>query len=136
MDAFLKDNLMWLGLAAFSGGLFLWQTWRAHGSGSVSPLQATLLINREDALVLDVREPAEYAGGHIPHSRHIPLAQLEQRLPELEKFKGRPVIVGCASGNRSAAACSRLRRAGFERVYNLSGGIAAWDQAGLPITKK
>jgi len=134
---FLKDNLMWAGLAAFSGGMLLWQTWQARGAGAgVSPMQATLMINREDAVVVDVREPAEYVGGHIPNSRHIPLSQLDKRLPELDKFKARSLIVSCASGNRSSSACAKLRRAGFEKVYNLSGGISSWDQAGLPITKK
>ncbi len=134
---FIKDNLMWVGLAAFSGGMFLWQTWQARGGGhGVSPTQATLMINREDAVVIDVREPAEYAGGHIPNARHIPLSQLDKRLPELEKFRQRPLIVNCASGNRSSSACGRLRRAGFERVFNLTGGIAAWNEAGLPVTKK
>ena len=128
---FIKDNLPWFGLAVFSGGMLLWQTWQARGGGAgVSPMQATLMINREDAVVVDVRESAEFVGGHIP------LPQLDQRLPELEKFKGRSIIVNCASGNRSSSACGRLRRAGFEKVFNLSGGIAAWDQAGLPITKK
>ncbi|MBL8503263.1 MAG: rhodanese-like domain-containing protein [Rhodocyclaceae bacterium] len=132
---FLKDNLMWVGLAAFSGGMFLWQTWQARGA-AVSPMQATMMINREEAVVVDVREPAEYAGGHIPNARHIPLSQFDKRLPELDKYKGRAVIVSCASGNRSSSACNRLRRAGFEKVFNLSGGVSAWDQAGLPITKK
>lgn len=134
---FVKDNLAWFGLAVFSGGMLLWQSWQARAGGAgVSPLQATLMINREDAVVLDVREAAEYGGGHIPNSRHIPLSQLDKRLPELEKFKGRAIIVSCTRGNRSAAACGRLRRAGFEKVFNLNGGLAAWDEAGLPVTKK
>ncbi len=134
---FIQNNLPWVGLAVFSGGMLLWQTWQARGAGAgISPMQATLMINREDAIVVDVREPAEYAGGHIPNSRHIPLSQIGKRLPELEKFKGRAVIVNCASGNRSSSACIALRQAGFDKVYNLSGGISAWDQAGLPITKK
>ena len=137
MEDFIKDNLPWVGLAAFSGGMLLWQTWQARGGGAgVSPMQATLMINREDAVVVDVREPAEYGGGHIPNSRHIPLSQLVKRLPELEKFKERTIIINCASGNRSASACGALRRAGFAKVFNLSGGISAWAQAGLPITKK
>jgi rhodanese-related sulfurtransferase len=137
LEAFIKDNLPWVGLAVFSGGMLLWQTWQARGAGAgVSPMQATLMINREDAVVVDVREAAEYGGGHIPNSRHIPLSQFDKRLPELEKFKARAIIVNCASGNRSSSACGVLRRAGFDKVFNLSGGISAWDQAGLPITKK
>ncbi len=137
MEAFIKDNLPWVGLAVFSGGMLLWQTWQAFkGGAGVSPMQATLMINREDAVMVDVREAAEYGGGHIPNSRHIPFSQFDKRLPELEKFKARTIIVNCASGHRSASACGTLRKAGFAKVFNLSGGISAWDQAGLPITKK
>lgn len=134
---FIKDNLTWFGLAVVSGGMLLWQTWQARAGGaSVSPMQATLMINREDAVMVDVREAAEYNGGHIPNSRHIPLSQLGKRLHELEKFKQTALIVNCASGGRSSSACSVLRKAGFAKVFNLSGGVSAWDQAGLPITKK
>jgi len=134
---FLKDNLIWVGVAVASGGMFLWQTWQARGTGKgLSPMQATLMINREDAVVVDVREQAEYANGHIPDSRHIPLSQLDKRLSELDKLKERPLIVSCASGNRSTSACGALRRAGFAKVFNLAGGMSAWDQAGLPVAKK
>ncbi|MDO8930898.1 MAG: rhodanese-like domain-containing protein, partial [Rhodocyclaceae bacterium] len=64
------------------------------------------------------------------------LAQLDKRLSEIDKFKERPVIVCCASGNRSSSACGTLRKAGFQRVYNLAGGIGAWTDAGLPVTTK
>ena len=132
---FVQNNLMWIGLAAVSGTMLLWQLFSGGGAG-VSPMQATLMINREDAVVLDVREIAEFAQGHIPNSRHIPLAALEKRLSELEKFKERAIIVNCASGNRSGSACGTLRKHGFAKVFNLAGGISAWDQAGLPVTKK
>lgn len=134
---FVQNNLIWIGIAFASGAMLLYPIIMGRTSGpGVSPVQATLLINREDAIVLDVREAAEFAQGHIPNSRHIPLAQLDKRLTELEKFKGRTIIVNCASGNRSGAACAALRKRGFEKVFNLAGGIGAWDQAGLPVTKK
>ena len=98
--------------------------------------EATLLINREDAVVLDVRETSEWSAGHIPNARHIALGQLDKHLSELEKFKSRPVIICCASGNRSSSACGTLKRAGFERVFNLSGGLGAWTGAGLQVTTK
>ncbi|MBI3140331.1 MAG: rhodanese-like domain-containing protein [Rhodocyclales bacterium] len=134
---FVQNNLIWIGIAFVSGAMLLFPlvTGRAGGPG-VSPMQATLLINREDAIVLDVREAAEFAQGHIPNSRHIPLAQLDKRLVELEKFKDKSIIVNCASGSRSSSACGRLRKRGFTKVFNLAGGISAWDQAGLPVTKK
>lgn len=134
---FIQNNFMWIIVAFVSGGMLLWPLVRGRAGGpGVGPTQATLMINREDAVVLDVREPSEWAQGHIVNARHIPAGQLEKRLTELEKFKDKAVIVCCASGNRSASASGTLRKAGFTKVYNLAGGIAAWDQAGLPTTKK
>jgi rhodanese-related sulfurtransferase len=137
MLEFLQQNVMWVGLAVGSGGMLLWTSLRSGGGSSgVSPLEATLLINREDAIVVDVREPDEYAAGHLPNSRHIPTGAVEKRLAELEKHKTKPLIVVCRSGNRSGAACNALRKGGFEKVYNLAGGLLAWEQAGLPVTRK
>jgi rhodanese-related sulfurtransferase len=134
---FLQDNAMWLALAAASGGMLLWPMIRGGAGGpAVSPMEATMLINREDAIVVDVREPQEYAGGHLPNARHIPVGDIDKRLRELEKFKNKPVIVVCRSGARSGSACGALRKGGFERVYNLTGGMGAWEQAGMPVTKK
>jgi rhodanese-related sulfurtransferase len=134
---FVQQNIMWVAIAAISGGMLLWQTLRSGSGGAkVSPLQATLMINREDAVVVDVREPNEFAAGHVPNARHIPAGAVDKRLAELDRYKDKPVIVVCQSGNRSSAACSALRKSGFEKVYNLAGGIAAWEQAGMPVTKK
>ena len=134
---FIQSNIMWVALAAISGGMLLWQlVTGGMGGASVSPQQATLLLNREEAIVIDVREPAEWSAGHIANARHIVLNQIEKRLSEIEKFKSRPVIVCCASGNRSATACGMLRKAGFEKVFNLAGGINAWNEASLPVTTK
>ncbi|HUW35693.1 MAG TPA: rhodanese-like domain-containing protein [Rhodocyclaceae bacterium] len=134
---FAQNNLIYVVLAAASGAMLLWQTvMGAGGADGVTPLQATLLMNREDALVVDVREATEWSAGHIPNSRHIPLSQLSKRIGEIEKFKTRDVIVNCQSGNRSASACGALKKLGFEKVHNLAGGISAWREAGLPITSK
>lgn len=132
---FVQQNIMWVIAAAVSGAMLVASFVRGGGKG-VSVSEATLLINREDAVVLDVRETHEWSAGHIPNARHVALGQLQKHLSELEKFKGKPVIVCCASGNRSSAACGTLKRAGFERVFNLSGGIGAWTSAGLPVTTK
>jgi rhodanese-related sulfurtransferase len=93
-------------------------------------------MNREDALVLDVRETGEWSSGHIQGARHIALAQLEKRISELDKFKDRPIIIYCASGNRSSSACGQLKKGGFEKVFSLDGGISAWLSANLPVTTK
>lgn len=132
---FVQQNLTWVMLAIASGGMLIFQTLRGSGSG-ISVADATLKLNREDALVIDVRETNEWDRGHIASSRHIALGQLDKRLSEIEKFKARPVIVVCASGSRSSSACGALKRAGFEQVFNLSGGIGAWTEAGLPVTTK
>ncbi len=134
---FAQNNLLYVVLAGASGAMLLWQTvMGAGGADGVTPLQATLLMNREDALVIDVREEHEWSAGHIPNSRHIPLSQLPKRIGELEKFKTRDLIVNCQSGNRSSSACGSLKKQGFEKVHNLAGGIAAWREAGLPISSK
>lgn len=107
-----------------------------RGFSSVSTTESTQLINREDAVIVDVRENNEYSKGHIVNSVHIPLASFKQRITELEKYKDKPIIVACRSGHRSAQACSDLKKAGFENIHNLSGGIMAWETANLPLTKR
>ncbi len=134
---FAQDNVLLIAVAAASGGMLLWPLVRGGAGGAgIGTLEATQMINREDALLLDVREPEEFAQGHIVNARNLPLAQLESRLREIEKAKHKPVIVHCASGNRASNAASALRAKGFEKVYTLSGGIDAWRQAGLPLEKK
>lgn len=133
---FIQQNLMWVGLAAVSGGMLLWQMATGQGRNNISVNEATLLINRQDALVVDVRETAEWSSGHIPNARHVALGHLGKHVSEIEKFKDKPVIVVCATGNRSGSACSVLKKAGFQQVFNLAGGVHAWSDAGLPMTRK
>jgi rhodanese-related sulfurtransferase len=121
--------------AVISGAMLLASLAR-RATGEVNPTEATLLINREDALVIDVREPGEYASGFIAGSRNIPLGKLAERLSELEADKSRKVVVACAAGSRSAQAAKTLTQAGFSDVRNLAGGISAWQQAGLPLSRK
>jgi rhodanese-related sulfurtransferase len=133
---FLQDNWMLVALAVVSGAMLAWNFIGGSLSGvdQADTLKATRLYN-DDALILDVREDKEYAAGHIPKARHIPLGQLAGRLKELDKFKDKPVLVTCRSGHRSARACSMLKKAGFATVYNQQGGIVAWERANLPVTK-
>jgi rhodanese-related sulfurtransferase len=109
---------------------------RLQGIRSVGPAEATLLINHQDAVVIDVREPNELKEGMILNAVHVPLGQLKDSLARLEKFRERPVIVGCRSGSRSHAAAATLAKAGFPQVYNLQGGVMAWQNANLPLVKK
>jgi rhodanese-related sulfurtransferase len=82
-----------------------------------------------------VREESEYADGHVLNSKHIPLGKLKQRIGELEKYRERPVVVICRSGQRSASACILLGKQGFAQAYNMNGGILAWKKASLPLEK-
>lgn len=106
-----------------------------RGIKSVSPSEAIQLMNHENAVVIDVREPGEFGGGHVINSVHIPLGGLDKRIGELEKHKTTPIVVTCRSGHRSMGACGTLRKHGFESVYNLKGGIMAWQAASLPLRK-
>ena len=133
---FIQNNLLLFVVAFVSGAMLLWPLVRRTSGGPwVNPAQATHLINREDALMVDVREPGEYGTGHILGAKNVPLARLEDGGSDLGKRKDRPLIVYCDTGNRSAKAISALKKHGFARVMNLSGGLGAWQQAGLPVEK-
>ncbi|MDP1538300.1 MAG: rhodanese-like domain-containing protein [Burkholderiales bacterium] len=131
-------NMMLFGGAMATGVMLLWPlVMRPFRAGrEVSTVEAVQLINRKDALVIDVRDTGEYEAGHIAGARHIPEKQLAERLKDLEKFKGRPLIVACRTGMRSGVAVQVLRRNGFNEAVNLTGGIAAWQQAGMPLEKR
>jgi len=133
---FVSENILLIAVAFVSGGMLIWPAVRRGTAGpSISTLQATLLINQQNAVVLDVRDATEYKSGHVLNARSIPLGELEARAAELEKHKAKPVIVVCDTGNRSGKAAAALRRQGFKEVFTLSGGIGAWRQAGLPLEK-
>jgi rhodanese-related sulfurtransferase len=133
---FFAENVILISIAFVSGAMLLWPLVRqGPGGASVTTLEATQLINRQDGLVLDVRTVEEFQKGHILNARNIPLSQLDIRLADLEKYKEKPIIIACETGNRSGSAAAVLRKRGFVQVYNLSGGIGAWQQAGLPVEK-
>ena len=134
-----KDhNGLLLATAVISGAMLLWPfVRRSTGGPWVTIAQATHLINREDAVMLDVRESGEYDAGHILGARNVPLARLERNETggELAKRKDKPLIVYDDGGERVAKAAAALRKQGFGRVVNLTGGLGAWKQAGLPVEK-
>ncbi len=137
LPEFIANHLLlvlaWVGTLAF----LLWHLFAedAQGSQRLAPLEAVQKINHDSALVLDVRELSEYENGHILDSLHIPLGSLSNNLKRLEKHREQAVIISCASGSRSAQACHTLRKNGFTQVYNLRGGIIAWQNANLPLTR-
>ncbi|ADE10386.1 rhodanese-like domain-containing protein [Sideroxydans lithotrophicus] len=94
-----------------------------------------LSMEKQGALLLDVREPEEYKAVHAPNAKLIPLGQLGSRLPEIAAYKDKPIVVMCRSGRRSAMAVSQLRDAGYTQVSNVKGGIQAWEHDGLEVVK-
>jgi len=130
-------NMLLLGLAVSSGAMLLWPLISRpfRMTHEIGAFEAVQLINRRDALVLDVRDTGDYATGHITNARHIPEAQLAGRMKELEKYKSRPIVVSCRTGARAPAVSGLLRKQGFAEAFALRGGIAAWQQASMPLEK-
>ena len=102
------------------------------GTQKVTCQEAVQVLNHKSAVIVDVREPQEFASGHIARAINIPLGQVATRSQELKKYKDKPIIICCASGARSARAAGILRKAGFTDVRNLAGGLSAWRGANLP----
>jgi len=134
---FIQKNIFLVLVAVVSGAMLLWPLLRRGAAGpTVNTLEATQMMNRSDALVIDLRAADEFANGHVLGARNIPIADLERRAADLDKHKAKPVIVYSADANRASAAVATLRKAGFASVHNLAGGYGAWLQAGLPVEKK
>jgi rhodanese-related sulfurtransferase len=134
---FVQNNMSLVMLAIVSAVMLIWPTIGRKISGvkEAGVLEATQLINHRDALLLDVRDDVEFAGGHIASARHVPLLYLKKQVAGLEKFRDKPVVVICRSGARSATGCRVLRNAGFGEVYNFKGGMLAWEKAQMPVSK-
>jgi len=134
---FVQKNIWLVLIAIVSGLMFIWPTIarRISQTREASVAEAVQMINRQDAQVVDVRDTGEFNAGHIANARHVPAAQVGERARELEKFKDRPIVLVCASGNRSAGAAAALKKAGFTQVWSLGGGMHAWQQAGMPVQK-
>ncbi|MBI4807574.1 MAG: rhodanese-like domain-containing protein [Nitrosomonadales bacterium] len=125
---------IFIGLAALLGFALLSQ--QLSASQGVDVKLAQSMVSSQGALLLDVREPAEYAAIHAPNAKLIPLGEVALRLKELAAYKDKPVAVICRSGRRSAKAVALLQEAGFTQVSNVQGGIQAWEQAGLEVIKQ
>jgi rhodanese-related sulfurtransferase len=134
--SFVADNWYWMVAAGASGGALLWlQLKEGTGmAGGVSPAAAVQLLNKERAQVIDVCEATEFAAGHVAGAKNLPLSELAggKGLPGNKKL---PLIVVCASGNRSGKAVAQLKAMGYENALSLAGGLKAWREANLPIEK-
>ena len=132
---FIVENWVLIIAAGVSGALLLWpMVGKGGGSGSVSTADAVRLINQHKAVLIDVREPGEFAAGHAAGARNVPLAALEGA-KALPSNKALPLVVVCATGARASRAVGQLRKAGYASVHVLAGGTAAWREASLPIEK-
>lgn len=135
LDFFMTNwqlsGLMVLVILAYLGFEFMQQM---MVSNSVSPEEAVAMINHQNAVVFDVRTPQEYASGHILGSIHIDTTDSDAKLKHLNKYSQKPVVVVCAHGKRSALFLKRLQSLGFTEAVNLTGGLHAWQNAGLPLT--
>jgi len=107
---------------------------RIGGAKDVGPVDATRMLNHENAVMIDMRKDKDYQAGHIVNAIHLPEFN-DSTMKRLEKFRKRPLIVYCRSGQQSAGVCSKLRKQGFEPVYNLKGGVLAWQNANLPLSR-
>jgi len=99
----------------------------------LSPLLAVTKMNSADTIIVDVRDPHEYIKGHIENSTNLPLGKFSETISTLEKNKSQPIIVVCQTGTRSVPACKTLSKAGFEQVFNITGGMQSWEDSKLPI---
>ena len=137
LPEFVAENLFLV--LIFAGlGVFLLATLFARftrGYQELTPAELTLLINRENALVIDVSPLADYQKAHIPGSRHIAPSQFDPENKDLAKVRERPVVVVCRSGMSSGGYAKRLLKAGFTRVSTLGGGVQQWQTAELPLTR-
>jgi rhodanese-related sulfurtransferase len=133
--SFIVENWILILAAVVSGTMLLWPTVARGGLGkSLSASEAVRMINHEKAVLIDVREPAEFAAGHAVGARNVPLSALGGG-KGLPTNKAQPIVLLCASGPRASRAAGQLRKAGYTQVHTLAGGTAAWREASLPIEK-
>jgi rhodanese-related sulfurtransferase len=134
---FIQSNIWLVLIALTSGMMLLWSFFgnRLRGVKEADCPAALQMINHKEALILDVREPDEFKSGHLLNAKSIPLGKIRERIGELERYREKFIVVVCRSGNRSATACAILGKEGFTQVFNLSGGINAWQKANLPLER-
>jgi rhodanese-related sulfurtransferase len=132
---FIVDNWMLILIALSSGGMLAWPMLRGANAGSLTAQGAVQLINRERAVVVDVREPEEFAAGHVTGAKNVPLDQLEQKLPAAVKNKSLPLLLICATGARAQRAVATAKKLGYEQAQAVAGGLKSWKDANLPVEK-
>ena len=130
---FILDNWTLIAIALSSGAMLAWPLIRGAGAGTLTAQGAVQLINRERAVVIDVRETEEFAAGHMTGARNLPLNQLEEKLGTVVKKKTLPVVLVCETGARSQRAVAIAKKLGYEQAQAMVGGLKAWKAASLPV---
>ena len=106
-----------------------------RGGDSINTNTLVNLVNRDNALILDVRDSKDFNAGHIVDALNIPFSNFDKRVGELDKFKDRPIIVVCKMGQHASGVGGKLKTLGFEKVQRLGGGMGEWSASSLPIVK-
>jgi rhodanese-related sulfurtransferase len=132
---FILDNWMLISVALSSGFLLLLPVVQGAAATGLTPNEAVQCMNREKGVVIDVCSAEEFAASHINGAVNVPLDQLESRLASVVKNKSLPLILVCAAGSRSKRAQAVAQKLGYEKVHSLQGGLNAWKEANLPVTK-
>ena len=129
-------NLVLIAVVLISGGMLLWPSLVRGGRGGVSAAAATQLINRRNAVVIDLRAAADFTNGHLPSARHLQFSELDAKIGQFVKNKSNPVLLVCQTGQQSHKALRIVKDAGYAEVHVLDGGVNAWQQAGMPVVKQ
>ena len=132
---FILDNWMLIAVALSSGFFLLLPVVQGAAATGLSPNEAVQCMNREKGVVIDVCSAEEFAASHINGAVNVPMDQLEARLPSVVKNKTLPLILVCAAGSRSKRAQAVAQKLGYQKVHSLQGGLNAWKEANLPVTK-
>lgn len=133
--AFLGNHYLLVGLFLALLAAFFWNESTRAGA-TVSAQQLINLVNRQNALVFDLRERKEFEAGHIVDAINVPHQTIQDKVEALQKkYVDRPIILACKMGQHSSAAGNVLRKAGFAQVLRLTGGMTEWRNQNLPVVK-
>lgn len=137
LPEFIGNHIILVTLFIAILAVLVWNLFGTAISGidQITPAELTRLMNRENAVVIDVRSLDEFGEGHILNSRNIPEAELQSRQKELDKLKSNPMVACCSSGVSSPKIARSLKTMGYEKIYVLKGGILAWQNANLPLIR-
>ena len=137
----LEFNLFLIDYWYFSLPLFLFIFLFAYsemnkGGKKIEPNELTTLINRENAILVDLRNKEDFDAGHIMSALNYPHQDFENQMHELDRYKERPIILVCDMGRNSANIGEKLKKADFKNTFRLNGGMMTWTQENLPVVQK